>query len=153
MRAARALSLILGSCQFLRSLQNIIVKFLRLGFLSWPLTSDLLLATECCIAGNFRGRKLSRILRFCGYTWKFSLWNWGVAFFGVAKVSNPRKFSPRKLYFTNLRKFSPSKVSRYTVFTRKVINPWVHLTLQRFGFFKQLYNSWTHNESFDKATE
>ena len=136
-----SLSLISGSCQFLRLLQNIIVKFLRLGFLSWPLTSDLLLTTECCIAENFWGRKLSRILRFCGYTWKFSPWNWGVAFFSAAKVSNPRK-----LYFTNLRKFSPSKVSRYTVFTRKVINPWVHHTLQCFGPKGLSLNNYTIRE-------
>ena len=40
----------------------------------------------------------------------------GVASFGVAKVSNPQKFSPRKSIFTNLQKFfSPSKVYHYTV--------------------------------------
>ena len=128
MRAARALSLISGSCQFLRSLQNIIVKFLRLGFLSWPLTSDSLLTTECCIAENFH-----EFHGFVSIHKSFLREIWGVAFFGVAKASNPRKFSPRKLYFTNLRKFSPSKVSHYTVFSHKVINPWVHHTLQRFG--------------------
>ena len=31
-----------------------------------------------CIAENFRGRKLSWILRFCGYSWKFFPWNSGV---------------------------------------------------------------------------
>ena len=31
-----------------------------------------------CMAGNFRGRKPSRISRFCGCLRKFSLWNLGV---------------------------------------------------------------------------
>ena len=68
------------------------------------------------IPGNFRGRKLSQISQFCGYSRKFSPQNWGCGTFGAAKVSNPRKFSPRKLYFSPIwRKFSPSKVSRYMV--------------------------------------
>ena len=37
-------------------------------------------------------------------------------FFGAAKLSNPQKFSLQKFIFTSLWKFSPSKVSRYTVY-------------------------------------
>ena len=47
------------------------------------------------------------------YAKVFSVKFWGVASFGTAKASNPRKFSLRK--FTNSQKFSPSKVSRYMV--------------------------------------
>ena len=39
----------------------------------------------------------------------------GVASIGAAKVSNLRKFFVKIVSFTNLRKFSPSKVSDYTV--------------------------------------
>ena len=43
------------------------------------------------------------------------IWGRGILWC-AARVSNPRKFSPQKSYFfTNLRKFSPLKVSRYTV--------------------------------------
>ena len=52
-----------------------------------------------CIAGNFRGRKLSQISRFCGYLRKFSPQIWGHGIFGAAKASNSRKFFPRKSYF------------------------------------------------------
>ena len=42
----------------------------------------------------------------------------GVPSFGAAKASNPWKFSPQISYFfTNLQKFSPSKVSHYTAAT------------------------------------
>ena len=37
---------------------------------------------------------------------------WGMASFGTAKANNPQKFSPQ---ISNSQKFSPSKVSRYTV--------------------------------------
>ena len=40
---------------------------------SLPLVQDIYR-----IVGNFWGRKLSRILRFCGYSRKFSPWNLGV---------------------------------------------------------------------------
>ena len=41
---------------------------------------------------------------------------WDVAFFGTVQASNPQKFSPSKIvFFTNLREFYLSKVSRYTV--------------------------------------
>ena len=40
----------------------------------------------------------------------------GVASFGTAKASNPQKFSRQKMvFFNNSWKFSPLKVSRYTV--------------------------------------
>ena len=50
------------------------------------------------IAENCRGRKLLRISRFCGKTLKF-LEILGVASFGVAKTSNPRKFSAKIVCF------------------------------------------------------
>ena len=43
---------------------------------------------------------------FCGFVAiceSFLREIWGVAFFGVAQVSNPRKFSLRKLYFSPIR--------------------------------------------------
>ena len=58
-------------------------------------------------AGNFWGRKLLWILRFCGYSWKFSLRNLG------AWSSNPQKCE--NLISTNSWQFSPTKVSHYTV--------------------------------------
>ena len=44
------------------------------------------------IAGNFWGRKLSQISRFCGYSQKFSWWNLGHAIiWRHHAASNPRK--------------------------------------------------------------
>ena len=65
------------------------------------------------IAKNFRGRKPSQILRFCGYMYmrKFSLQNLGR---GVLRHGKSEQ-SVKIVFFTNLRKFSPSKVSRYMV--------------------------------------
>ena len=59
------------------------------------------------IVGDFQGKKLSQVLRFCGNLWKFSLWIWGHGICWLGK----RVFFP-----TNLHKFSSLKVSRYTVF-------------------------------------
>ena len=39
--------------------------------------NDNVAGDELLYSGNFRGRKLSWILWFCGYLWKFSLWNIG----------------------------------------------------------------------------
>ena len=66
------------------------------------------------IVGNFWGRKLSRILRFCGYS--FSPQNLGRGVLWHSKASNPRKFSPRKSYFSPIpESFLPRKfpVIRY----------------------------------------
>ena len=68
-----------------------------------------------CTARNFWGRKLSQILRFCGYSQKFSLRNYLGC--GILRWHNwqhqqaiHEKFSPQKILFsTNLRKFSPRK--------------------------------------------
>ena len=46
-----------------------------------------------CIAGNNWGRKLSQILKFCGYSWNVSLWSLGVWHLLAAPVSIPWKFS------------------------------------------------------------
>ena len=67
--------------------------------------------TQCvrtyCIARNFRGRKLSRISQFYGYLREvFSTKFGGVASFGTAKATNPRKFSPQISYF---QQFVPPK--------------------------------------------
>ena len=71
-------------------------------------------------------RKLSQILRFCGYTQKFLREIWGVALFGTAKATNPRKFSPRKTYFSPIREsFLPQKFP----------------TIQKFGITGGLYES------------
>ena len=72
------------------------------------------------IAGNFRGRKLLQISRVCGYLWKFSLWNlraWRPL--AQQKRQSAKVFSAKIVFFTNSRKFSPSKVSHYTVCTTK----------------------------------
>ena len=61
------------------------------------------------IAENFRGRKLLQISRFCGYTRKFSPQNLGRGVLWRCKMSKNR-------IFTNSWKFSPSKVSCYTVY-------------------------------------
>ena len=65
---------------------------------------------------NFRERKLSQISRFCGYSQRFSPQNLGVWHLWRCKSEQPAKvFSTKIVFFTNSRKFSPSKVSRYTV--------------------------------------
>jgi len=50
------------------------------------------------IAENFRGKKLSRNSRFCGYTRKFSPRMFG-AWRPLARQK--REFSPRKSYFSH----------------------------------------------------
>ena len=69
------------------------------------------------IAGNFRRRKLARILQFFWLFAKvFSTKLGGVVSFGAAQVSNLQKiFSMNIVFFTNLQKFSPLKISRYAV--------------------------------------
>lgn len=66
--------------------------------------------TWYCMARNFWGRKLFRISRFCGYLRTFSLQNFGAWCLLAAPV--------RKVFYvkiTNSRKFSPVKVSCYTI--------------------------------------
>ena len=59
------------------------------------------------IAGNFRGEKLLRILRLVAICESFLCKIWA---FGAAKVNNLRKFSPRKLYFSQIcESFLPRK--------------------------------------------
>ena len=67
------------------------------------------------ITGNFRGRKLSWISLFCGYLRKFSPQNL-VAWHPLAwqKRAIRENFSAKIVFFTNLWKFSPLKVFRYT---------------------------------------
>ena len=71
-------------------------------------------ATKYRIAENFWGRKLSRISRFCGDSRKFSPRNFrGVASFAATET---KVFFAKIVFFTDPRKFSPSKVFRYTVY-------------------------------------
>ena len=74
-------------------------------------------------SGNFQGRKLSRISRFCGYSLKFFRKILGSGVLGATQASNPRNFSAKIVFFTNSRKFSPSKVSRYMVYTHPLFLP------------------------------
>ena len=68
------------------------------------------------IVGNFQERKLSRISWFCGYSWKFSPQNLGAWHLWRCKSEQSANvFSTKIIFFTNLQKFSPSKVSRYMV--------------------------------------
>ena len=75
-----------------------------------------------CIAGNFWGRKLSRILRFCGYLWIVSPQNLGTWYYLAGPASNLWKLSPWKSCFPPvcksflLRKFP---AIQYIVFTIK----------------------------------
>ena len=72
-------------------------------------------ADKYCIAGNFRGRKLSQISKFCGYLRKFSLRNWGQSIIWQHQRAIREIFSAENLFSTNSWKFSPTKVSRYMV--------------------------------------
>ena len=70
------------------------------------------------IAENFQGRKLSQILQFCDYSRKFSLQNLG-AWCPLAQqkrgIHKSFLYAKIRVFFTNSQKFSPSKVSRYTI--------------------------------------
>ena len=61
-----------------------------------------------------RVRKLLGISRILGYSQKFS-WNLGAWHLLAPAVSNPQKFLHKNLFSNILRKFSPVKVSHYTV--------------------------------------
>ena len=71
------------------------------------------------LAANFRGRRLSRISWFCGYSRKFSPWNLGV-WYPLAW----HEWAIRKnRIFTNSQKFSPLKVSCYMVVIIVILPP------------------------------
>ena len=72
---------------------QVLYHVMTAGFFHFPLP----------YSGNFRGRKLSQILKFCGYSRKFSLQNLGVWHLWCCKTSNLRMFSPRKSYFSPIR--------------------------------------------------
>ena len=66
------------------------------------------------IAGNCRGRKLSQ---FCGYLRKFLCEIWGCGILWRGKCDNPRKFSPRKSYFSpTCESFLPRNFPLYGIF-------------------------------------
>ena len=68
-------------------------------------------------ARNVRGRKLSRISWFCSYSQKLSPQNLKAWHLWHCKSEQSVKvFSAKIVFFTNLRKVSPSKVPCYTVF-------------------------------------
>ena len=79
-----------------------------------------LLSNQFPYSRKLSREKLSRISRFCGYLWKFSPWNLR-AWHPLAqqKRQSAKVFSAKIVFFTNSRKFSSSKVSRYTVCTTK----------------------------------
>ena len=56
------------------------------------------------IAGNFRGRKLSRITLFCGYPRIFSSQNLGV-WHPLTRAAICKTFSMKIVFFTNSQKF------------------------------------------------
>ena len=59
------------------------------------------------VAENFQGRYFCEFRGFVAIHESFLHEIWGMASFGVAKASNPQKFSQRKSYFfTNSRKFT-----------------------------------------------
>ena len=71
------------------------------------------------IAGNFRGENFREILQLCGYLRKFSPRNLGAwCLLARQKRAICESFLCKNLFFTNPRKFSPLKVSRYTVQTQ-----------------------------------
>ena len=66
------------------------------------------------IAGNFWGRKLLLILRFCDYSWKFSLRNLGAWHYLAAPAGNLQNFFSRKSYFHQFAKvFSCESFSQH----------------------------------------
>ena len=68
------------------------------------------------IAENFRGRKFSQISRFLWQNVKVFSTKFGVGHpLAWQSKQSAKVFSMKILSFTNSRKFSPSKVSRYTV--------------------------------------
>ena len=82
-----------------------------------------------CIVGNFRERKLSWILQFMAICEFFFVKFESMVPFGTAKVSNLRKFSPKKSCFSPiLKKFSSSKVSHYTI-PYHCYSIWLHIDL------------------------
>ena len=69
-----------------------------------------------CIAENIWGRKLSRISSFVAICESFLHEIWGRIIHWHGKSEQSTKvFSEKIIFFTNLRKFSPSKDSCYTV--------------------------------------
>ena len=82
-------------------------------------------ATKCenflppCIAGNFWGSKLLRILRFCNYLQKFSPWNWWGRGCGIFWCWQRRAIRESFLYQNLIAAhswiFFPLKVSHCTV--------------------------------------
>ena len=63
--------------------------------------------SDHCITENFRGRKLSQILWFCGYLQKFPPRNFGLwrPLACMAKGSNPQRFSLKKSKVFSLESF------------------------------------------------
>ena len=73
-------------------------------------------ATHMChpyrIAGNFRGRKLLQISRFCSNLWNFSLRNWGpgmASFDGNTSEQSTKVFSTKVLFPPTCENFLPWK--------------------------------------------
>ena len=73
-------------------------------------------ALQYCIVGNFQGRKLLRISRFVAIHESFlrEILERGVLWRSKSEQS-VKVFSTKIVFFTNSRKYSPSKLSRYMV--------------------------------------
>lgn len=64
---------------------------------------------------TFEGENVCESRGFVPFCKSFPCKIWGVAPFGMAKVSNSRTFSPRKSYFPPIHNSFPLKCFRYTV--------------------------------------
>ena len=76
---------------------------------------------------TFEGENFRKFRGFVAIHESFLCDIWDVAFFGAAKASNPRNiFSTKIVFFTNSRKFSPSKVSCYIRTTCSMFQRGIH---------------------------
>ena len=99
-------------------------------------TSNMVKRSKYRIVGNVRGRRLSRISQFCGYSRKFSPQNLG-AWRPLAREQSAKVFSTKIVLFTSPQKFSPSKVFRCTVRNRILFDFYLslpHVLVFRVGF-------------------
>ena len=90
-----------------------ISDFLQYFGQSASLLSEVTSVAVYRIVENFQGRKLSWISRFCSYSQKFFLQNWGRSIFWQRHIN--QQAICESCISAKSRKFSPSKVFRYTV--------------------------------------
>ena len=76
-----------------------------------------ILSTSRAKYGKLQGWKLLPISRFCGYSQKFSLQNWGLGVFWWYQQAICEFFFPRRSYFPPIREsFLLRKFPTYTVY-------------------------------------